>query len=513
MATAGMSTRPTIGVWPVVLPSVHDPRLHAAAVVMTIHVLGQTTLGFAVSVPQIVAAILGAALVEVAIGATRHGVLAWPASAMLTGSGVALIMRVDGTVAGDHWTFHRWWWFALVAIGSLATKYLIRWRGGHLFNPSNVGLVIVFVVLGSSRVEPLPFHWSEPSLGLAVAYAVIIVGGTLITRRLGLLQMALTFWLVFGAGLAVVAASGHCMSAPWTPRPVCDGQFWWTVVASPEVCVFLFFMLTDPRTVPTTARSRVGFAIVVAAVATLLIAPQQTEFGAKVALLAALTIACASRPALAWAQPRWARLSRGTTHALSSDERGVLAGGMVVAGVVLFLVATVTVGAHAREADAIIPGEALPMMPAIDWHAPEFVPDVTLGAGVTELDPAMASSGARRDLLRAVLLDLAVERELLERGDGEALAAVDHGARLAELRSALSNSPTASDSADDQWPTYTVSQGELVVRRAGRQATAVLALGVTGTEALGGTASPWSASIAVRRASDGRWLIVEVKPR
>ena len=41
----------------VVLPNVRDARLHTAAVVMTIHVLGQVALGFAVSVPQIVAAI------------------------------------------------------------------------------------------------------------------------------------------------------------------------------------------------------------------------------------------------------------------------------------------------------------------------------------------------------------------------------------------------------------------------------------------------------------------------
>ena len=506
-----MSTPRSIGAWPVTLPSVHDPRLHAAAVVVTIHVLGQTTFGFAVSVPQIVAAILGAATVEVAIGAVRHGVLAWPASAMLTGSGVALIMRVDGTDPGDHWTFHRWWWFSLVAIGSLATKYLIRWRGGHLFNPSNVGLVIAFVVLGSSRVEPLPFHWSEPGLGLAVAYGVIIVGGALITRRLGLLQMALTFWLVFGAGLAVIAASGHCMSAPWTPRPVCDGQFWWAVVVSPEVCVFLFFMLTDPRTVPTSARSRVGFAIVVAAVATLLIAPQQTEFGAKVALLAALTIACAARPALAWARPRCATLSRRTMRPLSSDERGLMAGVMVVAGVAVFVVATVAVGAHAREADAVIPGDALPMVPAIDWKAPAFLPEVALAADVTELDPTMADTRSRQDLLRAVLLDLAIERELLERGDVEGLAAVDHGARLAEVRAALSSLSAASESADGQWPTYTIADASLVVRRTGSQGSAVLALEVTGTELRGGATTPWSASIALRRASDGRWLIVEVK--
>jgi hypothetical protein len=85
------------------------------------------------------------------------------------------------------------------------------------------------------------------------------------------------------------------------------------------------------------------------------------------------------------------------------------------------------------------------------------------------------------------------------------------GLVLAELRSALSSSSAAADSSSGQWPTYTVSEAELVVRRAGRQTTAVLALEVTGTEERGGTTGLWSASIAVRRASDGRWLIVEVE--
>ncbi len=44
--------------YPLVLPNIRDPRLHVAAVVITIHVLGQVGLHFEVSIPQILAAIL-----------------------------------------------------------------------------------------------------------------------------------------------------------------------------------------------------------------------------------------------------------------------------------------------------------------------------------------------------------------------------------------------------------------------------------------------------------------------
>ena len=79
---------------------------------------------------------------------------------MLTGSGVALILRVVGTPADEPWTFDYWYVFAVVAGLSLLTKYVIKYRGSHVFNPSNIGLVVAFIVLGSSRVEPLDFWWA-----------------------------------------------------------------------------------------------------------------------------------------------------------------------------------------------------------------------------------------------------------------------------------------------------------------------------------------------------------------
>ena len=82
---------------------------------------------------------------------------------MLTGSGVALILRVVGTPPDEPWTTYDWYVFAVVAGLSLLTKYVIKYRGTHVFNPSNIGLVVAFVVLGSSRVEPLDFWWAPLS--------------------------------------------------------------------------------------------------------------------------------------------------------------------------------------------------------------------------------------------------------------------------------------------------------------------------------------------------------------
>jgi Na+-translocating ferredoxin:NAD+ oxidoreductase RnfD subunit len=265
--------------YPLVLPNIRDPRLHVASVIITIHVLGQVGLHFRVSVPQILAAIAACWVIEVAITFRSTRMFVWPASAMLTGSGVALILRVVGTPADQPWYTGDWWVFAGVAAFALATKYVIKYRGSHVFNPSNVGLVVAFIVLGSSRVEPLDFWWGPLSGWLVVAYAVILVGGTLITRRLKLLALAATFWLALASGLAVLAGSGHCMTANWAFAPVCGVDYWQVIVTSPEILIFLFFMITDPKTSPSGRVGRVLFGLLVAIVSTLLMAPQTDEFG------------------------------------------------------------------------------------------------------------------------------------------------------------------------------------------------------------------------------------------
>ena len=83
--------------YPVTLPNLRDSRLHVASVIITIHVLGQTTLHFQVSVPQILSAIVTCWIIEVAVTFRTAKAFVWPASAMLTGSGVALILRVPTT--------------------------------------------------------------------------------------------------------------------------------------------------------------------------------------------------------------------------------------------------------------------------------------------------------------------------------------------------------------------------------------------------------------------------------
>jgi hypothetical protein len=182
----------------------------------------------------------------------------------------------------------------------MASKYLIRWRGRHIFNPSNLGLVLAFTILGPKLTEPQDLWWIPPGPWLIVTYAVLIVGGLLIAWELRLLGLELAFMAGFAAftALALALVPDHCMVASWHVAPMCGRELWQILVTSPELLVFGLFMIPDPRTVPDGPVARVAFGILVAILAVLLIGPTSLEFWTKTAILASLVIACALRFAL-----------------------------------------------------------------------------------------------------------------------------------------------------------------------------------------------------------------------
>ena len=158
---------------------------------------------------------------------------------------------------------------------------------------------------------------------MIIAYAVIIGGGLLITRRLSLLGLAATFWIDAGVGVGILAGSGHCMTANWSFTPVCGVDFWRVIVTSPEVLIFLFFMITDPKTMPSGPVGRVVFGLLVAIASTLLMAPQTDEFGTKVG--------AARRPRRRLRRPAAARPARARAR-LGRRRSGRFASRLAIGG-------------------------------------------------------------------------------------------------------------------------------------------------------------------------------------
>jgi len=134
---------------------------------------------------------------------------------MLTGNGVAFILRVPGTRHGDWWSLQGVGIFAAAAAVSLLSKYVIRTGGRHLFNPSNFGLVAVFLVLGTRAVNPQDLWWGPMSPGLLLTLGIIVTGGLVIVRRLDMLGLTVGFWLTFAAASALEQSFPPMISGPF----------------------------------------------------------------------------------------------------------------------------------------------------------------------------------------------------------------------------------------------------------------------------------------------------------
>ncbi|MGD2059649.1 MAG: hypothetical protein PVF87_02170 [Acidimicrobiia bacterium] len=506
--------------FPVVLPNRRDPRLHLAAVIISVHSIGITALGFEVSVFQILSAILTAGLIDVAWTMSREKRLVWPASGMLTGSGVALILRYVPTGSGEYWSWAGWYWFAAVAGFSVLTKYLIRWRGDHVFNPSNVGLVLAFLIVSTKVLEPLDFWWAPLDFWMVLAYAVIIMGGIAITRRLRLFEMAIVFWVVFVASLAVLAASGHCMIATWSTTPVCGGRFWTTLATSPEVLIFLFFMITDPKTIPHGRTARVAFAATLGVFTTLMIAPHTLEYGAKVGLLGSLAVWSAIRGLFSRAFPVVAPEGAGLgvlgRRLLRPDATGaVFSRGLAMGSIVVVLVVGIVVAGRPARQPAIAASLADREV-SVEIDAASL-PPVTIDASVKGID-MVVDEAAAAGLAVMLAEDLALEGEAVREADASRLALADGGRRLTEIQARIDDAVTSGERSVDH---YTFDTLTLILAGEDEgQTSAALAFVASGSieqvvhdpsgAELSRSSQTLEATFVMRQLAGERWLIVDV---
>ena len=281
---------------PVVLPKLGDPRLKLSATIITLTILGQTILNFQVSIPQILVCVLLCAAIDITMTYRSAGILVWPASGIQTGISVAFIFRVGGTVHGDLWSTRGLHIFVLVVLLSMVPKYVLRRNGRHIFNPSNIGLAWGLLVIGPSYVFSEHLWWKPLGPAMLFSMAVIFAGGWWVLRQVKMLPMAATFLATFFVLIGIFAVAGRSYWATWHEGPVGGSFYWLTIALSPELLIFVFFMISDPQTSPKSQMGRKIYAAVTAAVAAALIGIQTTEFGIKVAILSSLLVSCALVP-------------------------------------------------------------------------------------------------------------------------------------------------------------------------------------------------------------------------
>jgi Na+-translocating ferredoxin:NAD+ oxidoreductase RnfD subunit len=158
----------------------------------------------------------------------------WPhlASAYVSGISVGILIRSPF-----------YWPYAMCSLISITSKYAIRWRGRHLWNPSNLG-VSAMLFLAPATVASLSIQWGNAIWAMLVIWTL----GTLIIMRLKRFHICATYVASFFAFSLV--------------RSAITGDPWASTVApitGPMYQLFVFFMITDPR---TTVRSKWGQCVV-----------------------------------------------------------------------------------------------------------------------------------------------------------------------------------------------------------------------------------------------------------
>jgi len=216
-----------------------DPRYYQIAVLSTLLCCGVFILDFGVRWQNAIA-IVGTALGTQLFFTGRLRLPHFdPLSPLITSLSLTLLLRADTAMLA-----------ACAAAIAISSKFLIRYRGKHVFNPANVAIVLM--MLASEHVWVSSGQWGSTAIS-ALALSCL---GLLVLTRAKRAETTAAFLLVFAAMLFA--------RAMWLGDPLSIPVH---QLQNGALLIFAFFMISDPKTTPNTALGRVLFATLVAGVA------------------------------------------------------------------------------------------------------------------------------------------------------------------------------------------------------------------------------------------------------
>jgi enediyne biosynthesis protein E5 len=200
---------------------------------------GNFSFGILESYSKTLLAIAVAIACEMTLGRIFAHKWPHPASAYITGISVGILLRSPA-----------FWPYALCSALAITSKYAVRIRGRHIFNPSNFGLCTM-LILASQSVAALSIQWGNNLASLITIWVL----GSVIVWRAKRFNVTFTYIICF---IALSFLRAHITGDPWQSEI--------SPVTGPMYQLFMFFMITDPK---TTVRSPAGQCVVAAAVAVL----------------------------------------------------------------------------------------------------------------------------------------------------------------------------------------------------------------------------------------------------
>ena len=216
-----------------------DNRYVPPAFITLILLGGQLSYGILESYERTLLAIGTAIAAELILGRIFLGKWLNVASAYITGISVGILVRSPA-----------FWPYAIGAALAITSKYALRFKGRHLWNPSNFGISVILFLLPTT-VAMLSIQWGNDMWSMAAIWVL----GSIIIWRLRRFHISATYAASF---LVLAVVRSWIIHEPWLSEV--------SPITGPEYQLFIFFMITDPK---TTVRSKKGQCIVAFLVALL----------------------------------------------------------------------------------------------------------------------------------------------------------------------------------------------------------------------------------------------------
>ena len=214
-----------------------DNRYIAPLFITCILLIGQLSYGMLESYDKTALAIVAAIITELILGRIFFGKWLNLASAYITGISVGILVRSPA-----------YWPFLLGSVISIMSKYVLRVKGRHIWNPSNFG-ICALLFLAPETMAILSIQWGNNLLPIVVIWTL----GSIIIWRARRFHISATYVVSF---LLFAFLRSWITGHPWQSEVA--------PITGPMYQLFVFFMITDPK---TTVRTRMGQCVVAFCVA------------------------------------------------------------------------------------------------------------------------------------------------------------------------------------------------------------------------------------------------------
>ena len=223
-----------------------DPRVPFALILTTYVVMGTLWLGFNRSPAQILTTVAAGCLLDMVLHwFVRKRELLVPLSAYISGLSIAILLN----------SAHDPWLLLLPIFLTIASKYLFTFDGKHHFNPSLFGVAVTLLTAGHLISAAPAYQWGGT---WAMSAFIVSAALALFVFRVGRGWLVGSFLVFYALQTALRA---WIMRAHLPPEMLFLGT-----MTSPPFYLFTFFMITDPRTSPSTPRGQVLLALAITVV-------------------------------------------------------------------------------------------------------------------------------------------------------------------------------------------------------------------------------------------------------